>query len=133
MLGQLVTVDIKANVIESTFSAVHLRTYNTRGCCKEKSILSLVFKLVELASRRWQKLHVANIIPPFFRWDEILGRSSGRSRCRKSDSTSCLAGSIYLSLDRTYPFSLRSSMPAKLFLGVGSNGKRFIHLKILVV
>lgn len=51
------------NVIESTFSTVRLRTYKTRGCCKEKSILSLVFKLVESASQRWQKLHGSNIIP----------------------------------------------------------------------
>ena len=51
------------NVIESTFSTVRLRTYKTRGCCNEKSILSLVFKLVESASKRWQKLHSSNIIP----------------------------------------------------------------------
>lgn len=51
------------NVIESTFSAVRLRTYKTRGCCKEKSMLSLVFKLVASASPRWQKLHSSNIIP----------------------------------------------------------------------
>ena len=51
------------NVIESTFSTVRLRTYKTRGCCKEESILSLVFKLVESASQRWQKLHSSNIIP----------------------------------------------------------------------
>jgi transposase-like protein len=51
------------NVIESIFSTVRLRTYKTRGCCKEQSILSLVFKLVESASQRWQKLHSSNIIP----------------------------------------------------------------------
>lgn len=51
------------NVIESIFSSVRLRTYKTRGCCKEKSLLSLVFKLVESASLRWQKLHHSNIIP----------------------------------------------------------------------
>jgi len=51
------------NVIESIFSTVRLRTYKTRGCCKEKSILALVFKLVESASQRWQKLHHSNIIP----------------------------------------------------------------------
>lgn len=51
------------NVIESIFSTVRLRTYKTRGCCKEESILSLVFKLVETASQRWQKLHSSNIIP----------------------------------------------------------------------
>lgn len=51
------------NVIESTFSTVRLRTYKTKGCCNETSILTMVFKLVELASRRWQKLHSSNIIP----------------------------------------------------------------------
>ncbi|MCX6579759.1 MAG: IS256 family transposase [Candidatus Aminicenantes bacterium] len=51
------------NVIESAFSTVRLRTYKTRGCCKEESILPLVFKLVDSASQRWQKLHSSNIIP----------------------------------------------------------------------
>jgi len=51
------------NVIESIFSTVRLRTYKTRGCCKGESILPLVFKLVDLASQRWQKLHSSNIIP----------------------------------------------------------------------
>jgi len=51
------------NVIESTFSTVRLRTYKTKGCCNETSILTMVFKLVELASKRWQKLHSSNIIP----------------------------------------------------------------------
>lgn len=51
------------NVIESTFSTVRLRTYKTKGCCSKESIPPMVFKLVELASQRWQKLHSSNIIP----------------------------------------------------------------------
>jgi transposase-like protein len=65
------------NVIESTFSTVRLRTYKTRGCCKEESILPLVFKLVDSASQRWQKLHSSNIIP-CFKGSEISGWGFGR-------------------------------------------------------
>jgi putative transposase len=51
------------NPIESTFSTVRLRTYKTRGCCSKDSLLSMVFKIVQAAQKRWQRLHCHNIIP----------------------------------------------------------------------
>lgn len=44
------------NPIESTFATVRLRTDKTRGCVSATSILSLVFKLVQSAQKRWLKI-----------------------------------------------------------------------------
>lgn len=51
------------NPIESTFATVRLRTYKTRGCCSRESILTMVFKLVQAAQKRWQRIRGHNIIP----------------------------------------------------------------------
>jgi putative transposase len=54
------------NPIESTFATVRLRTDKTRGCVSATSILSLVFKLVQSAQKRWLKIrgfkHLAEVI-----------------------------------------------------------------------
>ena len=44
------------NPIESTFATVRLRTDKTRGCVSKESILSLVFKLVQSAQKRWLRI-----------------------------------------------------------------------------
>ncbi len=44
------------NVIESTFSTVRLRTKKMRGCGTRETILIMVYKLLDKASRRWRKL-----------------------------------------------------------------------------
>src|SRR5271157_2609874 len=44
------------NVIESTFSTVRLRTKKMRGCGSRETILIMVYKLLDKASRRWRKL-----------------------------------------------------------------------------
>jgi putative transposase len=44
------------NPIESTFATVRLRTDKTRGCVSHDSILSLVFKLMQSAQKRWLKI-----------------------------------------------------------------------------
>ena len=44
------------NPIESTFATVRLRTHKTRGCVSQNSILSLVFKLVQSAQKRWLRI-----------------------------------------------------------------------------
>lgn len=44
------------NPIESTFATVRLRTSKTRGCVSCTSILSLVFKLVQSAQKRWLRI-----------------------------------------------------------------------------
>ena len=44
------------NVIESTFATVRLRTKKTKGCGSRMATLTMVFKLVESAQKRWRKL-----------------------------------------------------------------------------
>ncbi|MEL6334051.1 MAG: transposase, partial [Cyanobacteria bacterium J06626_26] len=54
------------NPIESTFATVRLRTDKTRGAVSPDSILSLVFKLVQSAQKRWQRIrgfkHLGDVI-----------------------------------------------------------------------
>ena len=54
------------NPIESTFATVRLRTDKTRGCVSKATILSLVFKLVESAQKRWLRIrgfrHLGDVI-----------------------------------------------------------------------
>jgi len=58
------------NVIESTFATVRLRTKRTKGCGSRMATLTMVFKLVESAAKRWHRLrgyqqlvHVLNRVP----------------------------------------------------------------------
>lgn len=44
------------NPIESTFATVRLRTAKTRSCVSRQTILSMVFKLVQSAEKRWRRL-----------------------------------------------------------------------------
>lgn len=44
------------NPIESTFATVRLRTAKTRNCVSRTAILSMVFKLVQSAEKRWNRL-----------------------------------------------------------------------------
>lgn len=44
------------NVIESTFATVRLRTKRTKGCGSRIATLTMVFKLVESAQKRWRTL-----------------------------------------------------------------------------
>jgi putative transposase len=44
------------NVIESTFATVRLRTVKTKGCGTRMATLTMVYKLVESASKRWLRL-----------------------------------------------------------------------------
>jgi putative transposase len=45
------------NPIESTFATVRLRTNKVRGCFSRSSVLTMAFKLIESAQKRWQRLH----------------------------------------------------------------------------
>ena len=51
------------NVIESTFATVRLRTKRTKGCGSRIATLTMVFKLVESAAKRWHRLRGAQRIP----------------------------------------------------------------------
>lgn len=51
------------NVIESTFATVRLRTKRTKGCGSRMATLTMVFKLVESAAKRWHRLRGYQRIP----------------------------------------------------------------------
>jgi putative transposase len=44
------------NAIESTFATVRLRTHKTKGCGSRIATLTMVFKLLLSAQKRWQRL-----------------------------------------------------------------------------
>jgi len=50
------------NPIESTFATVRLRTKRTRNCGSRTTIFTMVFKLVQVASRRWKRLRKRKLI-----------------------------------------------------------------------
>lgn len=50
------------NPIESTFATVRLRTKRTRNCGSRTTTFTMVFKLVQLASRRWHQLNALPLI-----------------------------------------------------------------------
>lgn len=45
------------NPIESAFATVRLRTNKTRNCGSRDTTLAMVFKLLETAQKRWNRLH----------------------------------------------------------------------------
>jgi transposase-like protein len=47
------------NVIESIFATVRLRTYRTKGCGSRIATLTMVFKLIKSAQKRWIKFRFA--------------------------------------------------------------------------
>ena len=51
------------NVIESTFATVRLRTKRTKGCGSRLATLTMVFKLVESAAKRWHRLRGYRQLP----------------------------------------------------------------------
>ncbi len=51
------------NVIESTFATVRLRTKRTKGCGSRIATLTMVFKLVESAAKRWHRLRGYHHMP----------------------------------------------------------------------
>jgi putative transposase len=51
------------NPIESTFATVRLRTRRTKGCGSRIACLTMVFKLVGCAEKRWRALNGSDLIP----------------------------------------------------------------------
>ncbi|NJO03946.1 MAG: IS256 family transposase [Bacteroidia bacterium] len=51
------------NPIESTFATVRLRSVSTRGHGTEETTFMMIFKLIQMASKRWQKMWGYNLIP----------------------------------------------------------------------
>ena len=50
------------NPIESTFATVRLRTTRTKGSGTRKACLTMVFKLMQSASKRWRTLNGAKLL-----------------------------------------------------------------------
>lgn len=51
------------NPIESTFATVRLRTVKTKGSGSRSACLTMVFKLMEVASKSWRLLNGATLLP----------------------------------------------------------------------
>jgi len=50
------------NPIESTFSTVRLRTNRARNCGSRETTLAMVYKLLETAQKRWQRIRGFNLL-----------------------------------------------------------------------
>lgn len=50
------------NPIESAFSTVRLRTHKSRNCGSRDTTLAMVFKLMEVAQKRWIKIRGFNLL-----------------------------------------------------------------------
>ena len=50
------------NPIESTFSTVRLRTKRARNCGSRETTLAMVYKLLETAQKRWQRIRGFNML-----------------------------------------------------------------------
>ena len=48
--------------IESTFATVRLPTHETRNCVTKKSMLAMVYKLIQSAEKRWYRLRVFELL-----------------------------------------------------------------------
>ena len=51
------------NPIESTFATVRLRHRKTKGNGTRKACLTMVYKLMESAAKRWRLLNGSNFLP----------------------------------------------------------------------
>jgi len=58
------------NVIESVFATVRLRTYRTKGCGSRIATLTMVFKLIQSAQKRWIKLRFPKRVKQV--WEGII-------------------------------------------------------------
>jgi len=56
------------NPVESTLGTVRLRTHKTRGCLSRSTAMTMVFKLVLSAQKRWRRLNASDNLK-----DVILG------------------------------------------------------------
>jgi putative transposase len=56
------------NPVESTLATVRLRTHKTRGCLSRVTAMTMVFKLVLSAQKRWRRLNASDYLK-----DVILG------------------------------------------------------------
>ena len=50
------------NPIESIFSTVRHRSRKARGCFSRTTVLTMAFKLIESAQKKWQRLHSSHVL-----------------------------------------------------------------------
>ena len=62
------------NPIESVFATVRNRTRKTKGCLSRKTALSMVFKLMMSARKKWRKLSGTNRLPEVIQGVEFKGK-----------------------------------------------------------
>ena len=55
------------NPIESVFATVRLRTDKTKGCGSRIACLTMVFKLLQSASKKWRALNGSALLPQIIR------------------------------------------------------------------
>jgi putative transposase len=60
------------NVIESTFATVRLRTYRTKGCISKTTALTMVFKLIQAAEKKWQRIQGYELLPVILSGEEFI-------------------------------------------------------------
>jgi transposase-like protein len=60
------------NVIESTFATVRLRTYRTKGCLSKTTALTMVFKLIQAAEKKWQRIQGYELLPVILSGEEFI-------------------------------------------------------------
>jgi transposase-like protein len=60
------------NVIESTFATVRLRTYRTKGCLSKTTALTMVFKLIQAAEKKWQRIQGYKLLPVILSGAEFI-------------------------------------------------------------
>ena len=53
----------RRNPIESTFATVRHRTIRSKGCLSNKTVLAMVFKLVEGTQKSWRRIDGHNQLP----------------------------------------------------------------------
>ncbi len=50
------------NPVESTLATVRLRTHKTRGCLSRHTAMTMVFKLIQSAQKRWRRLNASDYL-----------------------------------------------------------------------
>jgi len=71
------------NVIESTFATVRLRTVRTKGCGTRMATLTMVYKLIQSAQKRWTKLRGSKKIQQV--WNGIKFEDGIKVRSKKEE------------------------------------------------
>ena len=70
------------NPIESVFATVCSRTQKTKGCLRRKTALTMVFKLMMSAKKKWRKLSGTNRLPEVIQGVEFKDGIKQRSKRR---------------------------------------------------